>query len=338
MSEAERKVWMLPELVAKLFSELDPESVLNLARVVDKDVLKESLTSKVWQKIISDNCPYEDDDLEMEEKHVVMRNLAAILKLLKTPSDLLLDLLDVICERFPSNVVTLVCPRHPDSHHVSVGGFLLLEEVEKFLGTAELGIQSMEVNHLFEKHLNALASRISRQQDVVASVSIGFLIYLDTDDGAESFYTLLSSQAIQVNKVRKLALVLGESIGEKGWAALAKAIQTQPLLVDQVRCSRSTLAKGREEDVKKVWEAAGLECLEVWDEDGTKCLRVEKAHNGWERLDRIMGMSEAEFAAEVAEDVESESGHEEEESEDEDGDEDDGEEGDGEAGEEDEQI
>ena len=50
MSEAERKVWLLPELVAKLFSELDPESVLNLARVVDKDVLKESLTSKVWRK------------------------------------------------------------------------------------------------------------------------------------------------------------------------------------------------------------------------------------------------------------------------------------------------
>ena len=261
MSEAERKVWMLPELVARLFSELDHESVLNLARVVDKDVLKESLTSKVWKKIISDNCPYKDDDLEMEEKHVVMRNLAAILKLLKTPSDLLLDLLDVICERFPSNVVTLVCPRHPDSHHVSVGGFLLLEEVEKFLGTAELGIQSLEVSVLSKEHLNALASRISRQQDVVASVSIGFLIDLDTDDGAESFYTLLSSQAIQVNKVRKLALVLGESIGEKGWAALAKAIQAQPLLVNQVICSRSILAKGREEDVKKVWEAAGLQSV-----------------------------------------------------------------------------
>ena len=207
----------------------------------------------------------------------------------------------------------------------------------------------MATGDLNEELLNALASRISRQQDVVASVSIGFLIDLDTDDGAESFYTLLSSQAIQVNKVRKLALVLGESIGEKGWAALAKAIQAQPLLVNQVICSRSILAKGREEDVKKVWEAAGLERLEVWDEDGTKWLHVEKAHNGWERLDRIMGMSEAEFAAEVAEDVESESGHEEEESDDEDGDEeeesedddgdeDDGEEGDGEAGEEDEQI
>ena len=54
MSEAERKVWMLPELVAKLFSELDPESVLNLARVVDKEVLKESMTSKMWNKIITD--------------------------------------------------------------------------------------------------------------------------------------------------------------------------------------------------------------------------------------------------------------------------------------------
>ena len=53
-SEAEAKFWSLPEMVVKLFSELDPESVLNLARVVDKDVLKESLTSKVWKKIISD--------------------------------------------------------------------------------------------------------------------------------------------------------------------------------------------------------------------------------------------------------------------------------------------
>lgn len=92
------------------------------------------------------------------------------------------------------------------------------------------------------------------------------------------------------------------------------------------------------------------ECLEVWDgTKWTKRLYVEKAHNDWERLDRIMGMNEAEFAAEYAEDEESESGHEEEESENEDGDEeedsedgdgdeDDGEEGDGEAGEEDEQI
>ena len=53
-SEAEAKFWSLPELVMKLFSQLDIKSVLNLARVVDKEVLKESMTSKMWNKIITD--------------------------------------------------------------------------------------------------------------------------------------------------------------------------------------------------------------------------------------------------------------------------------------------
>ena len=72
---------------------------------------------------------------------VVVKHLAAILKLMEVPRDLLLDLLDVICEQFPTfaarrvHQLQKVCPRHPDPHHVSPAGFLLLKEVEGDLGT-----------------------------------------------------------------------------------------------------------------------------------------------------------------------------------------------------------
>ena len=46
--ESEAKFWATPELLEKLFSTLDLESTLSLARVINKDILKRSMTSKVW--------------------------------------------------------------------------------------------------------------------------------------------------------------------------------------------------------------------------------------------------------------------------------------------------
>ena len=170
--EAERKFWATPELLETLFSWLDLESTLNLARVVDKESLQNGITSKVWNKLIRYSCPvdvrgrlfggFRSDrdsfhdryhDLKLQEALHAVRKLAAILKLMEQPKDLLLDLLDVICEGLPplrrplrgSNQLQVVCPRHPEHHNVSSAGFLLLEEVENALGSTEQRIQSIEV-------------------------------------------------------------------------------------------------------------------------------------------------------------------------------------------------
>ena len=109
-SEAEQKFWETPEMLETLFSWLHLESTLNLARVMDKQSLQSGITSKVWNKLIRYNCPVDSfHTLGLQEAHQqAMKNLATILKLMGQPKDLLLDLLDVICEGLPPLVACLL--------------------------------------------------------------------------------------------------------------------------------------------------------------------------------------------------------------------------------------
>ena len=121
-------------MVEKVFSLLDLQSSLNLARVIHKETLISSFTSKVWKRLIRDYCPKDDQDHTVEDllcengsRHAscqelknVVKKLAAILKLLDVPQDFLLDLLDAICDHFPSSMpefeLQMCCPRHPQPH------------------------------------------------------------------------------------------------------------------------------------------------------------------------------------------------------------------------------
>ena len=104
----------------------------------------------------------------------------SILKLLKHPKVLLLDLLDAICDRFPADSnglqipeMSVSCPRHPGaSHNISWSGFLLLEEVEGAFGTTEQILGSIYGETLRGTSLAALSSRISRQQKKVNLIHI----------------------------------------------------------------------------------------------------------------------------------------------------------------------
>ena len=51
--QAVAKFWETPELLGELFSFLDLKSALSLARVLDKDVLKRSLSSKVFRRLVN---------------------------------------------------------------------------------------------------------------------------------------------------------------------------------------------------------------------------------------------------------------------------------------------
>ena len=46
--EAEAKFWTTPELIEKLFSNLNLESTLSLARLMNKEILKRGMTPIVW--------------------------------------------------------------------------------------------------------------------------------------------------------------------------------------------------------------------------------------------------------------------------------------------------
>ena len=157
--EAETNFWETPELVEKLFSILDLQSTLSLARVINKEILKRSMTPKVWDSLVKQSFDDSFDDrfddsfddssddrldyiMELDfdsigckkQRVAVALKLASILKIMKTPKTLLLDTLDVICERHPpatrgilrkgdSDQLQMICPRHNDPRCISSWGF-----------------------------------------------------------------------------------------------------------------------------------------------------------------------------------------------------------------------
>ena len=51
-----------PLLMERVSMFLDLKSTLNLVRVLDKDILKKSLSSRVWRKLVKHSCPSNDKD------------------------------------------------------------------------------------------------------------------------------------------------------------------------------------------------------------------------------------------------------------------------------------
>ena len=191
-SVAEMKFWRTPELVGKLLLHLNLESTLALAQ---SHQLTRSLLqgTSIWNKLIRRNCPFavkvQPSDLpnpdlrlsippEMQVKIAVVKSLVEILKLMEDPEEaLMLDLLDVICERFGTDDlfiqnsdrhkhthVSMGCPRHPDGHIIPLSAFLLLEEVEAAFSTTLQSLESVTGGTLIGPTQLAVTSRISRQK------------------------------------------------------------------------------------------------------------------------------------------------------------------------------
>ena len=98
----------IPELVEHLLTFLDAPSILNLARAHDYTVhvLQKPL---VWAKVIRRACPFgrEEEDgsllntIMVERKRDQVRAIVGLLELLEDRDDHHLNLLELICERFP---------------------------------------------------------------------------------------------------------------------------------------------------------------------------------------------------------------------------------------------
>ena len=131
---ASKKFWEIPELVERLFPFLDASSTLSLARAHPPTVriLQGGLN---WIQFIRRSCPspvinYEgkshlsDCDWAIEaaeQKKQELRPVVQLLKMMKNPRSYLLDLLDLICERFGGEesfqdrfgaYIVMACPRH----------------------------------------------------------------------------------------------------------------------------------------------------------------------------------------------------------------------------------
>ena len=95
-------------------------------------------------------------------------------------------------------------------------------------------------------------------------------------------------------------------------------MQLQPDLVNWILTSKPSLAEGKKEDIKNIWDIVGLERFEIYKttSDLKNLARawsysVEKPDDDWEKLEQILNMSEAGFAAIIKEAEEEDSEEEE---------------------------
>ena len=230
----------------------------------------------MWTKLVRRVCPYDTDDGESGEEFVANHRskvmlLVEILKMTEDPNPLLLDLLHIVCKRFPSvggedlrqdmrGFVRVSCSCEEISHTVSPFGFLLLEAVEGVMGTTEQKAEKVVVPNLPDLELAALESRLFRQQDLIDpwGTPVGqdtkvevLSLACNSKESAEAISTLLQyCQSVDVQH----ALINIVDLGIEGWAALGKALS--PNFVNWIFSNQESLASARREDLRVIWEKA----------------------------------------------------------------------------------
>ena len=330
--EAVKVVLGTTELVEKLLPYLDLETTFNLAQThkLTREVLQKR---SIWRKLIRRGCHYdEEQEFYNHERdfyncvppHLAkiaqLKKLVEILKLFKSPEAHLVDLLELVCERFKTlrrlreyggPQVLLSHPGHSDHHSVSLACFLLLEEVEGAFGITLQRLESISggsigglKGEVGELALLALSSRVSRQhQGEAISVTLAGMD-ITNKRSAKAFYILMRARPQFVQPLRSVEV--SGSIGVKGWEFLARALQTHPdAVVEQMTTTKRGLGEGMRADLKKIWDAVGLDgfCVELCCYTKTVWQDVRKwpdgAEDGWKTVEKILEMTEEEWAAQA---------------------------------------
>ena len=152
------------------------------------------------------------------------RLLAQILKMASDPKSLQLELLHMICKKFPPFVedssafgtpldnVRVRCPCS-QRHRVAPLGFLLLEQVEATLGSAEQIVDLVQTNLLEEL---GLSKRAVRQHGVLGAqgVLVTGTIRCNSVKSAEAFLTLTEHcQKIYFQDLEVKEVLFGKEAG-----------------------------------------------------------------------------------------------------------------------------
>ena len=259
--DTEVKFWSTPELVASLLPFLDVASLAKLAQAHKKVARILQDNPSTWKILVKRCCPFTEnrphdapcwtrwvgDQLELFKPDVT--NLTEILREMENPKSSMLELLHVICERFPpifdqqfmsewghngfarnAEFVQLKCPGCPRSpHQMSQLGFLLLEEVEGAFGTAEQIVERVLIANFDETWFTPLNSRASRQSVMVKKVAVGDF-YCETDDHLEEL-SLMNNCSFVVDL--DTIMCNGPPVGGEGMATIVRLL---PGLNARVRC------------------------------------------------------------------------------------------------------
>ena len=304
--DAETKFWRTRELVDRLLPFLYTYSVERLAEC--HDITLELLQRPyVWNKFIkrsiektisvSTNLSWdEDEDAEVDDERreeveeeihrqemlETVGDLARILRMFEDSKPFLLDLLHLICEKYPPNMISsdgyvlvdVACSCNK-THSVSPLGFLILDEVETTLGSTEQSVERVHLSRFLEnwQWLPEIMRRAACQQEMVEEVNIG-TIYIDTKQTAEFFSALIEN----CRKMCFNMLEIEAEIGVDGWAAIRKVLEHQGRIFQayEIVSTKRAMVQGGRDDMRAIWESLGQRSS--WF--------VNKGHH-WTRLESL---------------------------------------------------
>ena len=262
-------------MVEHLLPFLDLASTKELAEAhkLTRQILGRALN---WDKMIKRTFPASENIRgALEEGDLIRVRLVAQILLLAEDADgpqLEMSLLHTICGRYlkknsvfnwDNNFVKLNCSCE-QTHQVSYGGFLLLEEAQTILESREQSVLEVRMGCLFEPLLTALSSMASRQQELVKEVSFKIL-RCNSKESAESFATLVKqSQTVNpgffILDSAHWILIKGE-IRIEGCVAIRKAVEhllATPGRKICVESERKVMAAGRREDMRDIYNFAEI--------------------------------------------------------------------------------
>ena len=358
-SEAEKKFWNCRELVERLFLNLDISSLAALLEahkpiigiLTKSSVTWNNLTRRTvagWDKekdFIKLRTSCEAGDVgdivrDSEQKQQIMDNMLDLVKIMRMMSKIPggpLDLLDLICERFPAlprytevksewQHVKVSCPHH-GSHSVALIGFLCLEAIEGALGTAQQAIELVEVDVILKgEFLDALNNRLSRQleQGLVVETSVKTEYLYFSKEGSEDISLLMQKGQVEARYVKfgdcgcvQLYATHGWGLGlqikpvchcdspnvKLDWAALGMALGWGKLKIGTVLAGLKKDAKeANREDVRAVWEAISHFLVIPTSIRYEKVFEKERGEQGWQALEQFLDAPEYQWSLDSDED------------------------------------
>jgi len=275
----------------------------------------------VWKRLIERSLPEsQNDSRELQEDMVEIKRstvefLTDILKMFKNPVSLEMDLLVLICRRFPpceSDLVHLSHHLPPDqfwTNSVSPQGFILLDVVESTLSTTKQKVEKIQVNVLKEPLLSAISGRVTRQQRRISELR-SWEVRCCSNESAEAVCALVN----HCQRWTARRLKVSGDVGQEGWEALRKAVCSpsahHQLSLDSVKAPLRVMIEGRKEDLRDIWEVVaddwiieytggGFEVFSRVVPDEVDYSEVDwRWRLQWGRLERLMDMEKEEMEQE----------------------------------------
>ena len=310
--EALEKFWKTPELVEMLLPFLNAKNTLNLARtrLFNIQILQGFL---VWNKLIRRTVSRKLPCIGVLAKPD-LAPFIPILKMMKDHKPSLLDLLNLLCKRYPSRPpelseeVTLRCCSSDQTKLVSPLGFMLLEVVEVAFGSTEQCIERIHIDQLANsftlegRWLSSLSARVARQQEEVKlvemqSIEVGF-----SKETVDDFVTLV--EHCQSMKIKILRVTWSHL---EDWPKLSRTLSSTKVSLFRFNPSKDAIlgacgessAPADRDDLRAIWDTTE-DHWKVYtfindDRYGSTYFYKEMGDADWKRLEQLLDMSDKEM-------------------------------------------